>query len=255
MKAVATNNTQHGGLADCSLVRCNPGGDEPTVDPQIRVGNRSGQDVGKEDECASHSQSEESIETSRLCAARAFSPRPVERKGAEMLCREVVSHQGVVEYRHAHEPLPAGPRIGIVGRQEDGKARARHQQREQDEPYRLDYEAAAGKLPCSRQARYCPDDGRSRTMRSARSRRHRAGSTPDWNIHAPARGRCGTSHSALSIHTPSQTGPRTQVDGRGVAVSAGTWTAIVSGTLIANPPRCGEIRAYALSPTGNYASL
>jgi hypothetical protein len=67
------------------LVRRKPGRDKPAVDPQVLIGDGSGQDVGKEDEGASHPESEDPIKTSRPRAARAFSPHPVERKGAEML--------------------------------------------------------------------------------------------------------------------------------------------------------------------------
>jgi hypothetical protein len=54
-----------------------------------------------------------------------------------MLCRKMVRHQGIVEYRYTHKALLAGPRKCRIGRQEEGKASDCHQQRHYDEPYRL----------------------------------------------------------------------------------------------------------------------
>lgn len=50
----------------------------------------------------------------------------------------------------------------------------------------------------------------------------------------------GSSHSALSIQTPSHTGPRTHVEARGASGEAGNTTRIVSGILKVSVPciRC-----------------
>jgi len=112
-------------------------GDEPATDPQVVVGGGTGQNIRQEDQSAANPQREEPIQAPRADAAAAPHPRTVQRERSEVLGREMVRHQSIVEDRKPHHAFRASPCERRIRRQENRETPGRHRQWDRHEADRL----------------------------------------------------------------------------------------------------------------------
>ena len=98
-----------GACADSVLLRNQPGGENPPIDPLVLIGDRSSQDVCQENENATGAEREEPVHSSCVSADGATDPRSVKRECTEMLGGKVIGHKDVIEDGKRHQTFLAAP--------------------------------------------------------------------------------------------------------------------------------------------------
>jgi hypothetical protein len=123
------------------------------VDPELLISRGSGQHVRHEHEHPADTEREQPVQAPRARTRAASGARAIERERAEMLRREVVRHERVVEDRERHDALGPSPRQREVRRKEHGEAQRRNQRGDSEEAHGFGAEQRTVGLRAEREPR------------------------------------------------------------------------------------------------------